>query len=394
MGTSEKFVADSIKGIKPSGIRRFFDMLGDMKDVISLTVGQPDFETPWHIREAGIRSLEDGMTYYTSNSGLPEMRKEVAAYQKRRFGLEYSPVDEILVTVGGSEAIDLAIRATCNRGDEFIVPEPCFVCYAPLITMAGGVPVPIRLRQENDFKLTAAELESAVTERTKGLILAYPNNPTGATMDLYSLKEISKVILKHDIEVISDEIYAELTYGSRHTSIASLDGMRERTVVIGGFSKAYAMTGWRLGYTLAPPEITKQMLKLHQYGIMCAPTVSQYAAIEALKNGDGDIDYMKSCYDDRRRLIVSRLNDIGLKCFMPTGAFYVFPDISKFGLTSDEFCLRLLNEKHVALVPGSAFGECGEGFVRISYAYSVRHLEEAVRLIKEFVCTLENKSCC
>lgn len=391
MGSSERFIADRTLSIKPSGIRRFFDLLGDMKDVISLTVGQPDFETPWHIREAGIRSLEDGMTYYTSNSGLIEMRREIAAYQKRRFGLEYSPDDEMIVTVGGSEAIDLAIRAMCNCGDEFIVPEPCFVCYAPLITMAGGVPVPIRLKQENGFRLTANQLEAAVTDRTKGLILAYPNNPTGATMDRSALKAISDVIIKHDIAVISDEIYAELTYGDTHTSIAELDGMRERTVVIGGFSKAYAMTGWRLGYTLAPKDITKQMLKLHQYGIMCAPTVSQYAAIEALKNGDGDIEYMRECYDDRRRLLVSRLNAIGLPCFMPTGAFYAFPDISRFGLSSEEFCQRLLKEKQVALVPGSAFGDSGEGHVRISYAYSVQHIEAAVRLIKEFVDILEKE---
>ncbi len=381
-------LSQSAVELKPSGIRRFFDLLADMKDVISLTVGQPDFATPWHIRQAGIRSLEEGRTYYTSNSGLLEMREEISAYQSRRFGLKYDPKTEIIVTVGGSEAIDMAVRALCNPGDEFIIPEPCFVCYTPLVKMAGGVPVTIGLTAENNFKLTAEELERAITPKTKCLILAFPNNPTGATMDADSLAKIAEVVLRHNIAVISDEIYAELTYGSKHVSIASCDGMRERTIVVSGFSKAYAMTGWRLGYSLAPKEITAQMLKLHQFGIMCAPTTSQYAAVEALRNGDGDIEYMKERYDDRRRLIVDRLNAMGLKCFEPTGAFYVFPDISGFGMTSEEFCRRLLDEQRVAIVPGDAFGECGEGYARISYAYSVQHIVKALDRIEAFVNTL------
>ena len=375
--------------LKPSGIRKFFDILEEMQDVVSLTVGQPDFDTPWHIREAGIRSLEEGRTYYTSNSGTVELRREISAYQKRRFGLEYDPKNEIIVTVGGSEAIDLALRAVVNIGDEVIVPEPCFVCYSPLVTLAGGAPVTINLRAENDFRLTAAELEAAITPKTKAVVLAFPNNPTGAVLDGNDLENLAEVIRRHNILVISDEIYAELTYGERHVSIASLDGMRERTIIAAGFSTSYAMTGWRLGYTLAPPEITAQMLKIHQFAIMCAPTASQFAAVEAVRNGDEDIEFMKSEYDGRRRFVVSGLHDMGIDCFVPRGAFYVFPDISGFGMTSEEFCGRLLREKHVAIVPGTAFGECGEGFARISYAYSLRHLEKALKRMEEFINDLQ-----
>ncbi|MDD6300835.1 MAG: aminotransferase class I/II-fold pyridoxal phosphate-dependent enzyme [Ruminococcus sp.] len=375
--------------LKPSGIRKFFDILEEMQDVVSLTVGQPDFDTPWHIREAGIRSLEEGRTYYTSNSGTVELRREISAYQKRRFGLEYDPKNEIIVTVGGSEAIDLALRAVVNIGDEVIVPEPCFVCYSPLVTLAGGAPVTINLRAENDFRLTAAELEAAITPKTKAVVLAFPNNPTGAVLDGNDLENLAEVIRRHNILVISDEIYAELTYGERHVSIASLDGMRERTIIAAGFSKSYAMTGWRLGYTLAPPEITAQMLKIHQFAIMCAPTASQFAAVEAVRNGDEDIEFMKAEYDGRRRFVVSGLHDMGIDCFVPRGAFYVFPDISGFGMTSEEFCGRLLKEKHVAIVPGTAFGECGEGFARISYAYSLRHLEKALKRMEEFINDLQ-----
>ena len=375
--------------LKPSGIRKFFDILEEMQDVVSLTVGQPDFDTPWHIREAGIRSLEEGRTYYTSNSGTVELRREISSYQKRRFGLEYDPKNEIIVTVGGSEAIDLALRAVVNIGDEVIVPEPCFVCYSPLVTLAGGAPVTINLRAENDFRLTAAELEAAITPKTKAVVLAFPNNPTGAVLDGNDLENLAEVIRRHNILVISDEIYAELTYGERHVSIASLDGMRERTIIAAGFSKSYAMTGWRLGYTLAPPEITAQMLKIHQFAIMCAPTASQFAAVEAVRNGDEDIEFMKAEYDGRRRFVVSGLHDMGIDCFVPRGAFYVFPDISGFGMTSEEFCGRLLREKHVAIVPGTAFGECGEGFARISYAYSLRHLEKALKRMEEFINDLQ-----
>lgn len=375
--------------LKPSGIRKFFDILEEMQDVVSLTVGQPDFDTPWHIREAGIRSLEEGRTYYTSNSGTVELRREISAYQKRRFGLEYDPKNEIIVTVGGSEAIDLALRAVVNIGDEVIVPEPCFVCYSPLVTLAGGAPVTINLRAENDFRLTAAELEAAITPKTKAVVLAFPNNPTGAVLDGNDLENLAEVIRRHNILVISDEIYAELTYGERHVSIASLDGMRERTIIAAGFSKSYAMTGWRLGYTLAPPEITAQMLKIHQFAIMCAPTASQFAAVEAVRNGDEDIEFMKAEYDGRRRFVVSGLHDMGIDCFVPRGAFYVFPDISGFGMTSEEFCGRLLREKHVAIVPGTAFGECGEGYARISYAYSLRHLEKALKRMEEFINDLQ-----
>ena len=381
----EKALNPTITEIKPSGIRKFFDILDEMKDVVSLTVGQPDFVTPWHIRDAGIRSLEEGLTYYTSNNGMLEFRREISEYQNRRFGLQYDPETEIIVTVGGSEAIDLAMRALVAPGDEVIIPEPCFVCYEPLARLAGGTPVTVRLLPDNGFKLTASQLRTAITERTKLLVLPFPNNPTGACLRESELRELASVLAETNICVLSDEIYAELTYGSRHVSIAAIEGMRERTVVVNGFSKAYAMTGWRLGYTLAPEWITKQMAKVHQFGIMCAPTTSQYAAIEALKNGDGDIEYMKGEYEGRRRLIVTELERIGIDTFMPEGAFYVFADIRKFGMADEEFCEKLLYEKHCAIVPGSAFGESGKGFARLSYAYSPMHIRKAVLRIEEFI---------
>lgn len=381
----EKALNPTITEIKPSGIRKFFDILDEMKDVVSLTVGQPDFVTPWHIRDAGIRSLEEGLTYYTSNNGMLEFRREISEYQNRRFGLQYDLETEIIVTVGGSEAIDLAMRALVAPGDEVIIPEPCFVCYEPLARLAGGTPVTVRLLPENGFKLTASQLRAAITGRTKLLVLPFPNNPTGACLRESELRELASVLAETNICVLSDEIYAELTYGSRHVSIAAIEGMRERTVVVNGFSKAYAMTGWRLGYTLAPEWITKQMAKVHQFGIMCAPTTSQYAAIEALKNGDGDIEYMKGEYEGRRRLIVTELERIGIDTFMPEGAFYVFADIRKFGMTDEEFCEKLLYEKHCAIVPGSAFGESGKGFARLSYAYSPMHIRKAVLRIEEFI---------
>ncbi len=380
-----KILSGRACSLQPSGIRKFFDMLENMKDVVALTVGQPDFITPWHIREAGIRSLEEGRTYYTSNSGLMELRTELSKYASRRFGLEYDPKDEILITVGGSEAIDLALRAIIDFGDEVIVPQPSFVCYDPLVTMAGGVPVILPLKKENGFVLTPEELEEHITPKTKALVLPFPNNPTGSIMTKEQLLAIAPVIIKHDLVVISDEIYAELTYGKKHVSIASLEGMRERTIVANGFSKAYAMTGWRMGYTLAPREITAQMHKIHQYGIMCAPTTAQYAAVEAVKNGDGDIEYMRDEYNGRRRLIVKGLREAGIDCMMPDGAFYVFADISRFGMTSEEFCEKLLAEKGVAIVPGTAFGASGEGYARISYAYSATHIKKAILRINEFV---------
>ena len=380
-----KLLSEKVKRIKPSGIRKFFDILDEMDDVVSLTVGQPDFVTPWHIREAGIESLESGKTYYTSNSGLLELRCEISKYLKRRFSLDYDPKSEIIATIGGSEAIDLAIRAVVDPGDEVIIVSPCFVCYEPNVVMAGGVPVIINTREEDKFKLTPESLRAAITPRTKLLILPFPNNPTGAVMTRDELEEIAKVLRETDVAVLSDEIYAELTYGMRHTSIARLEGMRERTVVVNGFSKAYAMTGWRMGYLCAPEELTRQMLKLHQFEIMCAPTASQYAAIEALRNGDDDIEYMKGEYNRRRVRLVSGLREIGIPCFEPEGAFYVFPNIGGFGMTSEQFCERLLYEEHVAIVSGTAFGECGEGFARISYAYSVSHINKALDKIAKFV---------
>ncbi len=381
-------IPSKITEIKPSGIRKFFDLLNEMKDVVGLTVGQPDFVTPWHIRDAGIRSLQEGLTYYTSNNGILEMREEIAKYQKRRFGLEYDPATEIIVTVGGSEAIDMAMRAVIEPGDEIIIPEPCFVCYEPLAKLAGAVPVTVNLSSENGFRLTADQLKAAITEKTKMLVLAFPNNPTGSVLRREDLEAIADVLRETNICVLSDEIYAELTYGEKHVSIASLPDMRERTIIANGFSKAYAMTGWRMGYTLAPAYFTKQMAKIHQYGIMSAPTTSQYAAIEALKNGDADIEYMKGEYEARRRLIVSELNRIGMDTFMPDGAFYVFVDLRKFGLDDETFCERLLYEKRCAIVPGSAFGESGKGFARISYAYSPSHIRKAIQRIEEFVKTL------
>ncbi len=380
----EKLLSDTLKDIKPSGIRKFFDLLADMGDVTALTVGQPDFVTPWHIREAAINSLERGQTYYTSNSGLPELRREVCAYMSRRFDLEYKP-EEVLVTVGGSEAIDVAIRTLVNPGDEVIIPMPSFVCYEPIVRMAGGTPVIINTKAEHGFKLTPEELRSAITERTKLLVLPYPNNPTGAILEKEELEALAQVLRDTDVAILSDEIYAELTYGKRHISIASIEGMRERTIIASGFSKAYAMTGWRLGYLCAPAVWLKQMTKLHQYAIMCAPTVSQFAAVEALREGDSDIAEMRAEYDRRRTFIYEGLRDIGLPVLMPEGAFYIYPYIGGFGLSSDEFCERLLMEEKCAIVPGTAFGECGEGYARISYAYSVRHIEEALEKIKRFV---------
>ncbi|MBO5040491.1 MAG: aminotransferase class I/II-fold pyridoxal phosphate-dependent enzyme [Clostridia bacterium] len=374
--------------LKPSGIRKFFDMLDSMTDVVALTVGQPDFVTPWHIREAGITSLEQGKTYYTSNAGLLEMRKEICSYLARRFDLNYNE-NEIIVTVGGSEAIDIAFRAILNDGDEVIIPTPCFVCYDPLVKMAGGVPVPVVTEEKDNFKLTPEKLKAAITPKTKLLVMPFPNNPTGAIMTEDELSEIADILRDTDIMVLSDEIYAEMTYGGKkHVSIASLPDMRERTVVVNGFSKAYAMTGWRMGYTAAPQPITKQMLKLHQFAIMSSPTTSQFAAIEALKNGDPDIEYMVGEYDMRRRYLVDGLRALGIPCFEPEGAFYVFPNVGVFGMSSEEFCERLLYEGKVAIVPGTAFGECGEGFARISYAYSLAHIKEALERIERFIKTL------
>ena len=380
----EIMLSDTLKDIKPSGIRKFFDLLSDMGDVTALTVGQPDFVTPWHIREAAIQSLERGHTYYTSNSGLPELRSEIAKYMKRRFDLDYS-ADEALVTVGGSEAIDVAVRSLVNPGDEVIVPMPSFVCYEPIARMAGARVVTINTKAENGFKLTAEELRAAITDKTKLLVLPYPNNPTGAILEREELEALAEVIKNTNIAILSDEIYAELTFGKKHISIASIDGMRERTIIASGFSKAYAMTGWRLGYIVGPRPWIKQMTKLHQYAIMCAPTASQFAAVEALKNGDSDIEQMRAEYNRRRVFIAEGLRKIGLPVVMPEGAFYIYPYIGGFGLTSEEFCERLLMEEKCAIVPGTAFGECGEGYARISYAYSVRHISEALEKIERFV---------
>lgn len=382
-----KVLSRAAVNIKLSGIRKYFDMLSGMKDVISLTVGQPDFETPWHIREAGIISLEQGYTYYTSNSGLPALREGLSEYMSRRFSLDYKS-DEIIVTVGGSEAIDVAIRSLVEPGDEVIIPEPSFVCYKPITQLSGGVPVVIPTKAENGFKLTAQELKDAITPKTKLLVFPFPNNPTGAIMTAPELEEIAKVLRGTNIAVLSDEIYSELTYSGRHVSIASLPGMKERTVVVNGFSKTYAMTGWRIGYLCAPSEMIKHMLKIHQYIIMCASTTSQIAAVEAVKNGDADIEMMKAEYNNRRRYIVDGLRDAGIKCFEPQGAFYVFPEIGKFGMDSETFCMRLLNEKKVAIIPGGAFGDCGEGFARISYAYSVGHITKALEQITSFTANL------
>lgn len=383
-----KMLSKTVCEIKPSGIRKFFDMLSEMEDVISLTVGQPDFITPWHIREAAIESLEKGKTYYTSNAGLGELREEISKYMKRKFNLEYAK-NEVIVTVGGSEAIDIAMRALIEPGDEVILPQPSFVCYEPIATMLGAKVVHINTKLENEFKITPEELKAAITDKTKLLILPFPNNPTGAILTRDELCELAEVLKGTNIAVLSDEIYAELTYGTRHVSIAEIEGMRERTVIASGFSKAYAMTGWRLGYICAPQPLAEQMLKLHQFAIMCAPTASQFAAIEALKNGDGDIEMMRQEYNRRRTFILEGLRKIGIECFEPKGAFYIYPNIAPFGLSSEEFAERLLYEHKCAIVPGTAFGENGEGFARISYAYSVKHLTQALEKIEAFVKTLK-----
>ncbi len=378
-------LADKVVNIKPSGIRKFFDIVSEMKDAISLGVGEPDFDTPWHIRTEGILSLEKGKTFYTSNSGLMELRREICNYLKRKQGITYDPANEVLITVGGSEAIDIGLRAMLNPGDEVVIPQPSYVSYEPCTVLAGGVPVIINLKAENEFRLTAKELEDAITEKTKVVILPFPNNPTGAIMERSDLEAIAEVILKHDLFVMSDEIYSELSYKEEHVSIASLPGMQERTILINGFSKAYAMTGWRLGYACGPKVILEQMTKIHQFAIMCAPTTSQYAAIEALKNGDEDVKMMRDEYNQRRRYLMHTFREIGLECFEPYGAFYVFPCIKEFGMTSEEFATRFLEEEKVAVVPGTAFGDSGEGFLRISYAYSLENLKIAMERMKRFV---------
>lgn len=378
-------LSDKVIKMKPSGIRKFFDIVSEMPDAISLGVGEPDFDTPWNIREEGIYSLEKGRTFYTSNAGLLELREAISEYNERRFQLMYDPKKEIMLTVGGSEGIDVALRAMLNPGDEVIIPEPCYVSYLPCVQLADGVPVTISLKNENQFRLTKEELEAAITDKTKILVMAFPNNPTGAIMTREDLETIAEVIIKHDLYVISDEIYAELTYSGNHVSIASLPGMRERTIVIGGFSKAFAMTGWRLGYAMGPAMIMEQMIKIHQFAIMCAPTTSQYAAIVAMRDCDKDVVHMREAYDQRRRYMLNAFKEMGLPCFEPKGAFYLFPDIREFGIPSEEFATRLLKAKKLAVVPGDAFGDCGEGFLRISYAYSLEELKTAVGRLAEFV---------
>lgn len=380
-------LSKTVMEIEPSGIRRFFDVANTMEDVVSLGVGEPDFDTPWHIREEGIYSLEQGRTYYTSNAGLLPLRKEISRYLERRFHLSYS-VDQILVTVGGSEAIDIGFRAMLDPGDEVIIPEPCFVSYLPCVKMAGGVPVEISLEEKDEFKLTGDKLKEAITDKTKMVVLPFPNNPTGAVMTAEELQVVADIVKEHDLFVMSDEIYSELTYKGDHVSIAGIPGMAERTIVINGFSKSFAMTGWRLGYVAGPAEIVKQMIKIHQYIIMSAPTTSQYAAIEALKSGLDDVESMRQSYNERRRFLVRKLGEMGIPCFEPYGAFYVFPNISRFGMKSEEFATRLLKEQRVAVVPGDAFGKCGEGFLRISYAYSIDDLKAALEKIQKFIDTL------
>ena len=371
--------------IPPSGIRKFFDIVSEMKDAISLGVGEPDFVTPWHIRESGIYSLEKGSTHYSSNTGVLELRQEISKYLTRKFNIDYDPTNQIIVTVGGSEAIDIAMRSVINPGDEVLIPEPSFVCYKPCTVLAGGVPVPITTTAEDNFKLTPEALKAAITPKTKLLVLPYPNNPTGGVMEKEDLEKIAAILRDTNIVVLSDEIYAELTYGQKHISIASLPGMYERTVIVSGFSKAYAMTGWRLGYVTGPKELISVMLKIHQYAIMCAPTTSQYAAIDALRNGDDDIDYMREEYDNRRRLVIKSFREMGLDCFEATGAFYVFPSIKSTGMTSQDFCEKLLKEQKVAVVPGDAFGESGEGHIRASYCYSIKNLTTALERIDRFI---------
>lgn len=380
-----KVLSERVKNIKPSGIRKFFDIANEMEGVISLGVGEPDFQTPWSIRDAAIASLEKGHTRYTSNWGLLELREALAQYQKRRFGLTYDPKNEVVVTVGGSEAIDIAIRALVNPGDEVLIPEPCFVCYTPIVDLTGGVSVPIVTREEDNFRLTAEALREKITPKTKMLILPFPNNPTGGVMRREHLEEIAEVLRGTDIMVLSDEIYSELTYSSNHVSIASLEGMWERTIVVNGFSKSYSMTGWRLGYACAPEPILSQMTKIHQFAIMCAPSTSQYAAIEAVKHCDAQIRMMVEEYDMRRRLMVNAFNKMGLSCFEPEGAFYVFPCIKSTGMTSEEFCEKLLFSHKIAVVPGSAFGDSGEGYIRVSYSYSIDHILEALKRIELFI---------
>ncbi len=381
-----KIVSPVVSALPPSGIRKFFDIAAEMKDAISLGVGEPDFTTPWSIREAGIYSLEKGQTHYTANSGLIELREAICDYNDRKFGVKYDPKTEVLVTVGGSEAIDLMVRTVVNPGDEVLIPEPCFVCYKPLTIMAGGVPVPIETKEEDDFRLLPSQLKEKITGKTKLLILPYPNNPTGGVMSKADLEAIAEVLRGTDIMVLSDEIYGELRYSEEgHVPFSKIDGMRERTVVVNGFSKAFAMTGWRLGYALGPAELISLMRKIHQYGIMSAPTTAQYAAIEALKSCDDDVEEMRQEYNYRRRYIVDGFRAMGLSCFEPLGAFYVFPCIKSTGMNSEEFCEKLLEEEHVAVVPGSAFGESGEGFIRCSYAYSIENIQEALRRIEKFV---------
>ena len=386
-------LSKTIVNIQPSGIRKFFDIVSEMEDAISLGVGEPDFDTPWHIRDEGIYSLEKGRTFYTSNAGLKELKVEIAKFLKRRYELEYNYNNEILVTIGGSEAIDIALRAMLDPGDEVLIPQPSYVSYVPCAILANGTPVIIELKAENEFRLTAEELEAAITPKTKILVLPFPNNPTGAVMERKDLEAIAEVVIKHDLFVLSDEIYSELTYveDAKHVSIASLPGMKERTIVINGFSKSHAMTGWRLGYACGPEVIIKQMLKIHQFAIMCAPTTSQYAAVEAMRNGDEDVAAMREEYNGRRRFLMHRFKEMGLECFEPFGAFYVFPCIKEFGMTSDEFATELLKAKKVAVVPGTAFGDSGEEFIRISYAYSLDNLKLAIGRIEEFITELREK---
>ena len=380
-----KPLSDIVETIKPSGIRKFFDIVSEMKDAISLGVGEPDFDTPWHIRDEGIYALSKGKTFYTSNAGLKELREEICKYLKRTQNIEYNPLKEVIVTVGGSEAIDIGLRAIVNYGDEVIIPQPAYVSYEPCTILAGAKPIIINLKAENEFRLTAEELENAITDKTKVLILPFPNNPTGAIMEREDLEKIAKIIIKHDLYVMSDEIYGELTYKGEHVSIASIAGMKERTILINGFSKAYAMTGWRLGYACGPEAIIKQMTKIHQFAIMCAPTTSQYAAVEALKNGDEDVKMMRQAYNQRRRFLLNAFKEMNIKCFEPYGAFYVFPCIKEFGMTSEEFATKFLEEEKVAAVPGNAFGDSGEGYLRISYAYSLENLKIAMERFKKFV---------
>lgn len=384
-------LSKKIVQVKPSGIRKFFDLVSEMDDVISLGVGEPDFDTPWHIRDEGIYSLEKGKTFYTSNTGLKELKSEIAKYIKRSQNVDYDPAHEIMVTVGGSEAIDIALRAMIDEGDEVLIPQPSYVSYEPCAFLAGAKPVIIDLKAENEFKLTAKEIEDACTDKTKILILPFPNNPTGSIMEKEELEKIAKVIIEKDLYVLSDEIYAELTYKGKHVSITTIDGMKERTILINGFSKSYAMTGWRLGYACAPQKILEQMLKIHQYAIMCAPTTSQYAAVEALRNGDKDVEEMRRSYNHRRRFLMNAFREMGLECFEPFGAFYVFPCIKEFGMTSEEFATKFLMEEKVATVPGTAFGDSGEGFLRISYAYSLETLKTAMQKLNKFITKLRNE---